>query len=404
MRTGMIVMFAAFALVGGVSPGVGYCSVSSLHASSASNDISIECSLNKAKFSPGEVLQVYLSAQNTGGETMVDVHVAFVAEGAIYDFVPLGDVPLLTGSIGPAMVFELSIPPDTPTGDYLCTASLTSAGGLDIIVMDTVEFSIGQSGPLTDINMISIPAGSFVMGSPESEEGRRNDEGPQRTVELPAFMISETEITEKQWEDVMGWNDSPNSLGDDYPVESITFFDCISFCNELSRLEGLSECYEMDIIDSSGNHVYRAEVTADFDADGYRLPTEAEWEYACRAGTLGQFCTGDSRSDLDAAGWHVGNSGSSKQPVGQKPANAFGLYDMHGNVWERCWDWYSSNYYDGRPAPDLDPNGPEEGRHRVLRGGCWYTDARHCRSASRFYYTTNNSSGLIGLRVVRRQQ
>ena len=260
------------------------------------------------------------------------------------------------------------------------------------------ELTIDIAGSL---DMVSIPAGSFLMGSPEGEEGRRPDEGPQRTVNISAFLMSETEVTQKQFEDVMGWEES-YFRGDNRPVEYLSWFDCVYFCNELSEADGLTCCYTITDIDWSGNHIVAASVTCDFEANGYRLPTEAEWEYACRAGTTTRFNTGGSDSNLDAAGWYGGDPPEDEtHDVGEKDPNALGLYDMHGNVWEWCWDWYDEDYYGTRPDPDSDPTGPSSGSDRILRGGAWNSLIRSCRSASRAEEGPSIRIQIIGLRVCR---
>jgi len=220
-------------------------------------------------------------------------------------------------------------------------------------------------------------------------------------VNISAFEMSETEVTEKQFEELMGWNDCYYERGDDYPVEGVTWFDCVSFGNKLSQADGYAQCYTMTNMGYDGDHVMSAQVSCNFDANGYRLPTEAEWEYACRAGTTTCFYTGDSDSDLGRAGWYSGNSGSQKREVGEKDSNAWGLYDMHGNVWEWCWDWYDSSYYGTRPDPDSDPTGASSGSLRVLRGGSWGDSARYCRSASRDWGGPGIRFSMLGFRVAR---
>jgi len=248
--------------------------------------------------------------------------------------------------------------------------------------------------------MVSIPAGSFVMGSSTAESGSTADERPQRTVHISAFQMSQTEVTQKQFEDVMGWNHSDFS-GENHPVEVVTWFDCVSFCNKLSQADGYAQCYTMTNVGYDGDHITSADVSCNFQANGYRLPTEAEWEYACRAGTTTRFYTGDSDSDLGRAGWYHDNSGLTTHPVGEKAPNAWGLYDMHGNVWEWCWDWYASGYYGTRPDPDSDPMGPSEGTMKVLRGGCSRLTPRNCRSASRGRDYPSYRADYHGFRVCR---
>ncbi|MBN1591963.1 MAG: formylglycine-generating enzyme family protein, partial [Candidatus Coatesbacteria bacterium] len=217
---------------------------------------------------------------------------------------------------------------------------------------------------------------------------------------ISEFQMSETEITQKQFEEVMGWNES-YFRGEDRPVEQVTWYDCVSFCNGMSEADRLTSCYTITNIDYDGNHIAYAEVTCDFEANGYRLPTEAEWEYACRAGTATRFYTGDSDSSLWRAAWYEDNAGSRTHDVGEKDANAWGLYDMHGNVWECCWDWFSATYYGDRPNPDSDPTGPSDGPGRIMRGDCFSGNAHGCRSANRYYYRPYYVDNGVGFRVVR---
>ena len=245
--------------------------------------------------------------------------------------------------------------------------------------------------------MALIPAGSFRMGNITDHPDGANREKPVHEVSITRpFLMGRTEVTQAQYEAVMGSNPS-YFKGPDMPVERVSWYDAVEFCNELSRQEGLDPCYS-----GSG-----ASILCDFTANGYRLPTEAEWEYACRAGMETDFHTGNmTHSDtspldpaLDRAGWYYGNSGGSTHPVGEKEANAYGLYDMHGNVWEWCWDWNAVDYYASSPAED--PRGPVSGSHRVLRGGSWGYNARICRSAFRGFNNPDYLNLDIGFRLVR---
>ena len=198
-----------------------------------------------------------------------------------------------------------------------------------------------------------IPAGRFTMGSPGSEEGRSSDETQHEVVLSQGFFMAETECTQGQWEMVMGSNPS-NFKGANRPVEKVSWDDAVEYCRKLTvkqRGEGMLPVgWE------------------------WRLPTESEWEYAARAGT-----TGPRYGELDAIGWHDGNSGSETHPVKQKAANVWGLHDMIGNVWEWCSDW-SEGYPTGSVT---NPTGPKSGSSRVFRGGSWLSVARYARSASR---------------------
>ncbi|MEA2063211.1 MAG: formylglycine-generating enzyme family protein, partial [Gemmatimonadota bacterium] len=212
---------------------------------------------------------------------------------------------------------------------------------------------------------------------------------PLHTVTLDAFRMGECEVTQAQFHRVMGrWPAGfPDSAGGgELPVEQVNWFDAAAFCNALSLLEGLEPCYDPETWECNLNR------------SGYRLPTEAEWEYAARAGTTTKYCTGNSQSDLDRAGWYAGNSAGHTHPVRQKIPNAWGLYDMHGNVWEWCGDW--------RPkysAEDQDnPIGAPFGTSRVVRGGSWNNTPFGCRSACREHSHPGRGYSYLGFRVVRR--
>jgi len=218
------------------------------------------------------------------------------------------------------------------------------------------------------MTLVLIPPGKFVMGSPDSEQGRSPDEGPQHEVIISKpFYMGVTEVTQAQYEAVMGTNPS-NIKGETNPVEMVSWTDATEFCKKLSEKT----------------------------RQAVRLPTEAEWEYACRAGSKTRFSFGDSDSVLGDYAWYKSNSGDKTHPVGQKKPNAWGLYDMHGNVWEWCQDFHGG-YAAGAGR---DPAGPGSGTHRVLRGGSWFTIPVICRSAHRNYIRPDNRHYLCGFRVV----
>jgi sulfatase modifying factor 1 len=213
-----------------------------------------------------------------------------------------------------------------------------------------------------------VAPGSFLMGAPEGEKENSN-ERPQHEVQLTkGFWLGETPVTQRQWEAVMG--DNPSEFkGADRPVEEVSWEDCVAFVAELSAWGVAS-----------------------------RLPTEAEWEYACRAGTTGPTYLGDNdEATLDRLGWYEGNSGDETHPVGQKAPNAWGLHDMLGNVSEWCADWYA----DYPSGPQVDPKGPSSGSNRVVRGGYWSLGASYLRAAGRGYVSPGARYYVIGFRVAR---
>jgi len=221
------------------------------------------------------------------------------------------------------------------------------------------------------MEFVKIPAGEFMMGSPSDEGDRANDEGPVHKVTIEeSYYLGKYEVTQKQWREVMGSNPS-YFKGDDLPIEKVSWVDAQIFIQKLNEMEGINI---------------------------YRLPSEAEWEYACRAGTTTRYYFGNDKSRLGDYAWYLDNLDGQTHPVGQKKPNPWGLYDMHGNVWEWCQDEYHSNY-DGAPS-----NGSAwvdvSGYNWVRRSGGWDGDAGDCRSASR-YGDGGNRYNNLGFRVVR---
>jgi formylglycine-generating enzyme required for sulfatase activity len=247
--------------------------------------------------------------------------------------------------------------------------------------------------------MVRVEGGMFQMGSPSSEPGRYDDEVPQHQVTVSSFYMGKYEVTQKEYQELMGTNPS-RFKGDNLPVVYVSWYDAIEYCNALSRKEGLTPAYTIDKNrrDWNNNSEYddlKWTVTWNRSANGYRLPTEAEWEYACRAGTTTAYNTGANINNN--TGWYSDNSSRSTQEVGRKPANAWGLYDMHGNVWEWCWDWFT----DYTSGTQTDPVGASSGSYRVRRGGSWYNSARFVRSACRGYGTPSIRDIDLGFRLVR---
>jgi formylglycine-generating enzyme required for sulfatase activity/uncharacterized protein YjdB len=265
----------------------------------------------------------------------------------------------------------------------------------------------------TGIVMVSIPAGTFTMGSPTTEPNRNSDE-TQHSVTLSGFSISKYQVTQAQWLTVMGktiveqqalatTSTTDYGRGGNYPIYYVSWYDTIVFCNKLSLLEGLEPVYSISgktnpsdwgDIPTNNNSTWNA-VVMDKSKNGYRLPTEAEWEYTCRAGTTTAYNTGNTISDN--TGWYTSNSGGKSHAVGLKPANAWGLYDMHGNLLEWCWDWYGSY----SSSAQTDPLGASSGSDRGTRGGDWYDSDLSMRSARRNYYSPYGRSNRVGFRLVR---
>jgi formylglycine-generating enzyme required for sulfatase activity len=301
-----------------------------------------------------------------------------------------------------------------------------------IAVWRVLSPAAGLSAP---IEMVEIQPGEFLMGSPEDEEGRPEPEWDidetQHLVKITyAFKMGKTEVTQKQWREMMGTTlqqqcdkarnrssfggrlkklgkeikDNPfgtfdeiqdegvwetikalvkgeerwslDGEGDDYPMSFVSWDDAMEFCARLTEQERLAGRLP--------------------DGYAYRLPTEAEWEYSCRAGLTTRFANGDAEADLDKIGWYDDNSGGTAHPVGKKLPNGWNLHDMHGNVWEWCYDWYG-DYPEGEA---VDPFGPTTGTDRVLRGGCWDYPSRNCQSDFCGGYAPGFRISYLGFRVV----
>ncbi|MEO2014274.1 MAG: SUMF1/EgtB/PvdO family nonheme iron enzyme [Fuerstiella sp.] len=240
------------------------------------------------------------------------------------------------------------------------------------LVPDLVTNSIGMKLRL-------IPVGEFVMGSPSSEVGRDDNESQHHVRITKPYYVQTTEVTQGQWKSVMGtepWKEkSFVKEGSDYAASYVSHSDAGEFCRKLSAREGVT----------------------------YRLPTEAEWEYACRGGSTGMYSFGTSVGQLGQYAWFEDNAYDINQKyvhrVGQNRGNDFGLYDMHGNVFEWCSDWYDKDYY--KSSSVNDPQGPSSGSDRVYRGGGWSRSADCCRSAHRYRYSPSDRTDSLGFRVAR---
>ncbi len=275
-----------------------------------------------------------------------------------------------------------------------------------LFIMATGLWAQTQSG------MVAIPGGTFIMGSPVNQQDRRDNEGPQHSVTVSAFYMGAYEVTQAEWMAVMGSNPS-EFKGDKQPVEQVSWYDILVYCNQRSIKEGLTPCYSIKnstdpgkwgLVPTTDDAAWNA-AGCSFAANGYRMPTEAEWEYACRAGTTAATAFGTSLSSTQANfnGYipYNGAAGGANlvktSAVGSYKANAFGLFDMHGNVFETCWDWYGSY----NAGAQKNPEGARSGTERVCRGGCWGDGGDCIQSSRRAYANPLLTDSGVGFRLVR---
>ncbi len=303
------------------------------------------------------------------------------AGGRLYrDGVDMGPLPI-----------SLSLPAG-PYGLEIRWSDRTTSISGALEIGANVSRSVVKPLPL----MLPVAGGSFEMGSNNEE----NDERPVHRVTVSSFFMSATEVTQAQYKEVMGINPSNFTGGSDVPmrpVENVSWYDAVLFCNKLSQKEGYEPAYYSDAdykkVYTGGDAVYWKR-----SANGYRLPTEAEWEYAARGGALSRGYPYAGSAAVDEVAWYSSNSRSTR-PVGTKKPNKLGLYDMSGNVWEWCWDWYGG-YGAGSVT---NPAGPSSGTSRVLQGGGWGYDASGTRVADRSNSSPSISYYNSGFRLVRPQ-
>ena len=248
---------------------------------------------------------------------------------------------------------------------------------------------------------VLVSGGTFTMGSPANEPERESDEGPQHQVTVSSFYMGKYEVTQQEYEAVMGTNPSVFK-GPNAPVGMVTWYNAIEYCNKLSEREGLTPVYTISKDRRDPNNLssdpdeVKWTVTWERSANGYRLPTEAEWEYACRAGTTTAYYTGNTMGVNDV--WYSANKVNNPPPeVGKKPANPCGLYDIQGNVLEWCWDW-KGNYSSGAQT---DPVGASSGASRIFRGGGGQAALNTLRSAYRDSGVPVLTRTALGFRIVR---
>lgn len=408
----------------------------------SADNIRLDLLMPGAMFGPGSPFSLDLGIENTGQE---------IADAALFVALTVGDGDFWFypswAQYPPTIDWEEITVPSTYKDQWSIITEFSwpySAGSFDEamflaailhhdhIVSNLAQISFGWSEeaqptptptPKPPDGFVFIPPGLYMRGSPDDEPCRFSDEAQHPVTLTRGFYMMSTEVTRQMWADLKATQptlpDDPSlnsSPTINHPVNRVAWFDAVLYANLLSVQNGCTPCYYKDAaftipVDITNYDNYE-EIYCDFDADGYRLPTEAEWEYAARAETTGPFSTDEpdytsancgtcfpnlELSALDSIAWWCGNSYGYAHPVGTKQPNPFGLYDMHGNVFEWCWDWYGE-YPSGQVT---NPSGPLSGSYRVLRGGSNNYTARSCRSAFRFFHVASVRNRNHGFRLVR---
>jgi len=355
------------------------------------------------------------NGEDNGEDTPVAVTGVTLDKSSISLIVGVKETETLTATVAPAdatnkaVTWSSSDPSKVTVADGVVTAVALGPATITVTTADGGKTASCSVTVVRLVEMVLIPAGTFTMGQTGIDEAT-----PVHSVTLSGFYMGKYEVTQEQWQAVMVSNPS-NFNGSDgkepangevqskRPVENVSWYDALVFCNKLSMMEGLSPAYS--ISNSTNPDDWGSVPTTSYStwdtveivggSTGYRLPTEAQWEYACRAGTTTVYNTGNTISDN--TGWYSINSGSKTHQVGLKPANAWELYDMHGNVWEWCWDWNGSYSSEAQ----TNPLGASSGSFRVTRGGSYNYSDFYQRSAYRVYEIPNSKYNDLGFRLVR---
>lgn len=262
-----------------------------------------------------------------------------------------------------------------------------------LLVSILALFAFNDRNPNSDFVMIE--GGTFKMGSKASDRAADVDEQKEHEVKLNSFMISKFEVTVWEWKEFIKANkmkmpEKPKwGWQDNYPINGITWNEAIAYCNWLSKKEKLQPVYS-----KKGPNI-----VCNFKANGYRLPTEAEWEYAAKGGSLSKSFRYSGSDNLDDIAWYKGNSNDTPHTIGTKLPNELGIYDMSGNVWEWCWDWYNKDFY--KLEKNDNPRGPEMGNRRSVRGGSWDSQPNYARPANRISTEPNKTHEFYGFRIAK---
>jgi formylglycine-generating enzyme required for sulfatase activity len=254
-------------------------------------------------------------------------------------------------------------------------------------------FSFTENNPVNF--MVKVEGGTFKMGSKDSDKSADNDEQTEHTVTVKDFELCKFEVTVWQWKQYVKANKlkmpvKPTwGFQDNYPINNITWEEAVQYCNWLSKKEKLTPVYSQH-----GPNIF-----CNFNANGYRLPTEAEWEYAAKGGNKAKDTKFSGSTAVNEIAWHKANSKGTPHTVGTKLPNELGIYDMSGNVWEWCWDWYNKDYY--KVEDGNNPKGPTMGERKAVRGGSWDSNINYLRPANRISTIPSKTHEFYGFRVAR---
>jgi len=279
-------------------------------------------------------------------------------------------------------------------------SSLYSLRSSEGIIYDQKNISFCQEAGINQIKenscyheMVLIEKGTLTMG----KENEKKDSSHVHKVIIDSFLIGKFTVIQSLWENVMGYNPS-RFRKSNHPVEKVSWYDALLFCNKLSASEGLDLCYQIDSDDDHRKAPQITQVQCFWDRNGYRLPTEAEWEYAAKGADSGQFMMYAGSDSIEAVAKQRQGL-KCTDPVGMKLPNNVGLFDMSGNVFEWCWDWYDSKYYEY--GTHINPRGAETGTFKIARGGSWISSEYFCRVYARYSMFPDLSTDKIGLRLSR---